>query len=211
MNIPQNSDECTWKLCSDLKVVALFLRMQLGYIKYYCFLIEWDSQYKKNHYINKLWPKQTSLMPGEKNVINPPLVLPEKIYLPPLHIKLGLMKNLVKGTDKTGCGFKYVRNKFPNVSDAKIKDGIFIGPQIREMMQDKQFDELNETERNAWLSFLQELQGLLRKSQSRELSECCAGPVDFIQSYGMQYEIENPLSGVTLGFFFFSSISRQSQ
>jgi len=40
------------------------------------------------------------------------------------------------------------------VSDAKIKEGILIGPQIRELMQDKQFDkDLNETERNAWLSF----------------------------------------------------------
>jgi len=47
-----------------------------------------------------------------------------------------------------------VKNKFPNVSGAKIKEGIFIGPEIRELMQDKQFDEdLNETERNAWLSF----------------------------------------------------------
>jgi len=45
-----------------------------------------------------------------------------------------------------------VRNKFPNVSDAKIKESMFIGPQIRELTQDKQFDEdLNETERNAWL------------------------------------------------------------
>jgi len=35
---------------------------------------------------------------------------------------------------------EYVRNKFPNVSDAKIKVGIFIGPQIRKQMQDKQFD-----------------------------------------------------------------------
>jgi len=44
-------------------------------------------------------------------------------------------------------------SKFPNVSDAKIKEDIFIGPQIRELMQDKQFDEnLNGTERNAWLS-----------------------------------------------------------
>jgi hypothetical protein len=36
---------------------------------------------------------------------------------------------------------------FPNVSDAKkIKAGIFIGPLIRKLMQDKQFDEdLNET------------------------------------------------------------------
>jgi len=47
-----------------------------------------------------------------------------------------------------------VRNKFPNVSDAKIKEGIFIGPEIRELMRGKQIDEdLNETERNAWLSF----------------------------------------------------------
>jgi len=47
----------------------------------------------------------------------------------------------------------------------------------------------------------EDLQGLLRKSQSSELSGCCAGPVDFVQSYGMQYEYENPLSVVTIGFF----------
>jgi hypothetical protein len=36
------------------------------------------------------------------------------------------------------------------VSDAKIKEGIFIGPQIRELMQDKQFiEDLKETEMNA--------------------------------------------------------------
>jgi len=64
------------------------------------------------------------------------------------------MKNFVKSVDITGRGFEYVRNKFPNVSDAKIKEGIFIGPQMRELMQDKQFDEdLNETGRNARLSF----------------------------------------------------------
>jgi hypothetical protein len=55
------------------------------------------------------------------------------------------MKIFVKDMDKTGRGFEYVRNKFPNVCDAKFKAGIFIGPQIRELMQDKQFDEdLNE-------------------------------------------------------------------
>ena len=64
------------------------------------------------------------------------------------------MKNSVKGMNKTGRGFEHVRNKFPNVSDAKIKEGVFIVPQIRELVQDKQFDQdPNETERNAWLSF----------------------------------------------------------
>ena len=65
-------------------------------------------------------------MPGEKNVVNPPLVLPEKNFLPPLQIKLSLMKNVLKAMDKTGHGFEYVRNKFPNLSDAKIKEGIYI-------------------------------------------------------------------------------------
>jgi len=87
-------DEFKWKLCGDLKVVALLLRMQLWYRKYCCFLCEWDSWDKKNHHVNKLWPKRPSLTLGEKNVVSPPLVLSEKIYLPPLHIKLGLMKTL---------------------------------------------------------------------------------------------------------------------
>jgi hypothetical protein len=56
--------------------------------------------------------------------------------------------------DKTCRGFYIVRDRFSNVSDAKIKEGIFIRTKIGELMQDKQFDEeLNETERNAWLSF----------------------------------------------------------
>jgi len=50
-----------------------------------------------------------------------PLVLLEKIYLPPLHIKLGLMKKFVKGVDKTGNGFEYVRSKFPNVTQKSRK------------------------------------------------------------------------------------------
>jgi len=149
-----NYGEFNWKLFCDLKVVALLLGMQVGYTKYCCFLCEWDSRGKKNHYVNKLWSKRTSLTLGEENVVNPPLVLPEKIYLPYSHIKMGLMKNIVNGMDKPGRGFRYVRNKFPNVSDAKIKKGICIGPQIRVLMQEMQFDEdLNETERNSWLSF----------------------------------------------------------
>ena len=50
-------------------------------------------------------------MPGEKNVVNPPLVLPEKIYLSPLHIKLGFMTNFVKSVYKTGRGFEYTSSQ----------------------------------------------------------------------------------------------------
>jgi len=71
-------DEFKWNLRGDLKVVALLLGMQLGYTKYCCSLCEWDSRDKKNHYVNKVWPKRTSLTPGENNVFNPPLVLTGK-------------------------------------------------------------------------------------------------------------------------------------
>ena len=59
-------DEFKWKLCGDLKVLSLLLRMQLGYTKFCCFLCEWDSRDKKNHYVNKLWTKRTSQRPGGK-------------------------------------------------------------------------------------------------------------------------------------------------
>jgi hypothetical protein len=49
----------------------------------------------------------------------------------------------------------------------------------------------------------EDLQGLLRKSQSIELSRFCAGHVDFLQSDGMQHKSENPLSESHLDFFFF--------
>jgi hypothetical protein len=120
-----------------------------------------------------------------------------------LHTKLGNIKYFVKGMDNTGRGFEYVRNKFPNVSDAKIKEGIFIGHQIKELMQDKQFDEdLNETERNAWLSFKRTCKDFLGNKKAPNYQDAVRDLLTLYTSYGMQCESENPLYGVTLGFFF---------
>jgi hypothetical protein len=55
------------------------------------------QQGQKNHYIQKQWPKRDSLIPRKKNVLNNPLVNSEKIFLPPLHIKLGLIKKFRRG------------------------------------------------------------------------------------------------------------------
>ena len=45
----------------------------------------------------------------------------------PLHIKLGLMKNLKFRS------ILYGETKFPKMSDAKIKEGVFVGPQIKKV------------------------------------------------------------------------------
>ncbi|UYV76619.1 hypothetical protein LAZ67_14001482 [Cordylochernes scorpioides] len=143
-----------WKICSDLKVVALLHGLQLGYTKFCCFLCEWDSRDRERHYIKKIWPNRKIFTPGYKNIANLPLIDSENIYLPPLHIKLGLMKNFVKAMDRNASGFAYLKQKLYSISEAKIKEGIFVGPQIRELQQDGNFqNSLNEVEAAAWNSF----------------------------------------------------------
>jgi hypothetical protein len=81
--------------------------------QFYCFLSEWDSRDRKYYYIQKLWPKRESLVPGQKNVTNTQLINPEKVYLPPLHIKLGLIKKFVKAMDQNSAGVIYLKVSFP--------------------------------------------------------------------------------------------------
>jgi hypothetical protein len=84
-------------------------------------------------------------------VLNNPLVNPEKVFLPPFHIQLGLTKNFVKAMDKNDAGFIYFKHKFPRLSDAKIKERIFVGPHIRELIKDEQFEEqFNKVGKAAW-------------------------------------------------------------
>ena len=49
----------------------------------------------------------------------------ENVSAPFAH-KAGRREKIVKGMEKTGRGFECLRNKFPNVSDAKIKEGMWI-------------------------------------------------------------------------------------
>ncbi|UYV82630.1 hypothetical protein LAZ67_22000257 [Cordylochernes scorpioides] len=143
-----------WKICSDLKVVALLRGLQLGYTKFCCFLCEWDSRDRERHYIKKIWPNRKIFTPGYKNIANLPLIDSENIYLPPLYIKLGLMKSFVKAMDRNASGFAYLKQKISSISEAKIKEGIFVGPQIRELQQDGNFqNSLNDVEAAARNSF----------------------------------------------------------
>jgi hypothetical protein len=77
---------------SGIKILFFPVGLQRGYTKVRCFLCEWDNRDRKHYYIQKQWPKRESLIPEHKNAVNTPLIDPEKFYLPPLHIKLELIK-----------------------------------------------------------------------------------------------------------------------
>ena len=130
----------TWKICGDSKVVSLLFGLQLGYMKHVCFLCLWDSQQDKNPYTVKVWPPRQSPQIGKHNVQLQPLVSSAHVLLPPLHIKLGLMKNFVKAMDRDGDGFKFLKDFFgAEKTDAKLKAGVFVGPEIRKLMQNEEF------------------------------------------------------------------------
>ena len=66
------------------------------------------------------------------------------------------MKNFVKTLHKNGVAFQHLSTVFPGLSAAKLKDGIFVGPQIREVLKDTDFEELlNLKELRAWEVFNQ--------------------------------------------------------
>ncbi|GBN26043.1 hypothetical protein AVEN_233049-1 [Araneus ventricosus] len=56
--------------------------------------------------------------------------------------------------DKTGDGFNFLKTKFPRLSEAKIKEGTFVGPQIRQIFKDSTFlKHLNRKEKRSWFAF----------------------------------------------------------
>ena len=90
-----------------------------------------------------------------------------KIIFPPLHIKLGLMKHFVKALDTDGNCLKYLCESFPALSYGKIKADVFDGPQIRQLMKDNAFpNSMNETERQAWLTFVSVVENFLSNIKS---------------------------------------------
>lgn len=150
-----NYNEHQWLLCGDLKIITILLGQQSGFTKYPCFLCEWDSRAREQHYVKYDWPARNILEIGSKNNLKKNLLPVEKILLPPLHIKLGLIKQLVKAMKaKNSVAFAYLSEKFPKLSDAKINEGVFNGPQIRALFNDEHFEELmTDTEKEAWQSF----------------------------------------------------------
>jgi hypothetical protein len=62
-----------------------------------------------------------------------------KVCLLLLHIKFSLTKIFVQAVDKESKGFGCLRQKFPQISEAKMKEGIFVGLQIYQLFKDRDF------------------------------------------------------------------------
>ena len=128
-------DQYECDICVDLEMVNLVLGQHSGFTMYKCFVCMWDSRDRAHHYTKKDCPLWEELVPCRtSNIINNSLVDSDMIIFPPLHIKLGLIKQFTKALDNDGGCFTYLCHAFPGLTIDKLKAGIFNCPQIHELI-----------------------------------------------------------------------------
>jgi hypothetical protein len=72
------------------------------------------------------------------------------------------MKQFVTALGKESAAFEYLRDFFPKLSEAKVKAGVFVGPQIKKILECKEFPgKLTTKEKAAWNSFVAVVRGFL--------------------------------------------------
>ena len=107
-------------------------------------------------------------------------------YLPPLHIKFGLIRISVQAMDKWSEGFGYLKQTFPKISEANMKEGIFFRPQITHLFENKDFSKKIKSYWKKGLEGIWKcLQILYRQRISGILQWNCAGSNFVPQCYGV--------------------------
>ena len=131
------------------------------------------------------------MVPGKKNIQAQSLVERSKIVFPPLHIKLGVMKQFVKALNKEGECFKYICGKFPGLTIEKLKAGIFNGPQIRKLMNDHEFPSfMSKEEFYAWDAFVKVVKNFFGNKKASNYKELVANLLSSFEDIGAKMSIK---------------------
>ena len=178
-------DQYNWEVIGDFKMVAFLMGVQQGFTKFLCYLCLWDSRNTNFHYNKKNWPPRSSYDIETHNAKHTPLVEPKKVLLPPLHIKLGLIKQFVTKLNPESDAFKHIQELFPKFSEAKIKAGIFVGPQVKRLLKSDSFSEkLSAVERRAWKSFVSVVEGFFGNHKADNFRNIVEEFVDAYEKMG---------------------------
>ena len=111
--------------------------------------------------------------------------------LPPLHIKLGLMKQFVKALDKEGNCSKYLCRTVPASSSEKLRTGIFHGPQIGRLRKDDIFvRNMTALEKETWLSFSVVIEKFLRNFKTLNYRELVHELLASMQELGYNMSVK---------------------
>ena len=131
----------------------------------------WVSRAREKHWVEKNWPPRSDLKPGDPNIVHEPLVDRKKIIFPPLHIKLGLMKQFVKALSTDGDCLKYIILTVPGLSIKKSSPVCLIVHKFDSSSRMNSSPVLSDLEKNAWLSFKDVVKNLLRNTRASNYTE----------------------------------------
>ena len=113
------------------------------------------------------------------------------------------MKKLCKTLGRTeSAGFQYLVEKFPKISAVKLKEGIFVRPQTREVLKDHGFEEsLTSDEIEAWKAFVWVCKNILGNHKLCEYENCIQKLLDSFQKVGCRMSLKMHLLHSHLAFF----------
>ena len=138
-------------------------------------------------------PTSDTLKAGVPNVIHNPIVSRDKIMFPPLHIRLGLMKQFVKALSLDSECFQYLLRNFTGLSYEKIKAGVFDGPQIGTLVRDQAFIPTVNVQKAAWFIFVGVMKNFFGNKKSTKVWRFSWQNAHSISWFGMQNEHQSAL------------------
>ena len=150
-------EEFKWNVVGDFKIIAILSGLKGGHSKYPCSWCLFDSRAPLDkRYATKNWPVRNPNTPGnteDGSRINSPLVPADKLIFPLLHIKQGLCKQLIKVLVKENPEVLPKIKQINNLSNWKIEEGVFTGPEIRNLFNSDFHTILSKEQKAAWNSF----------------------------------------------------------
>lgn len=164
-------------------MLGFILGLEGSYTKYLCFLFLWDSRVTDQHYIQEVWPERGQVIPGVCNVIHEALVPIQKILLPPLHVKLGLLKQFVITLDPNYTALHHIRKKCFLIYLMQKRKVAYLLEQIHVMLASRDLEQtMTVVERNAWEAFRMVVMYFLGKTK-------CENYEEIVESLSQLYEV----------------------
>lgn len=130
------------------------------------------------------------------------LIPRSKVILPPLHIKIGIMTQLMKVFIKNKEVFDHVQSVFPGLSKAKIEGGVFCGPDIRKLLKNEEFRVLlSVEERKAWDAFKQVIVNFFGNFRHENYKEIVKNLIDAMKNIGCRMTVKAHFLDAHIDYF----------
>jgi hypothetical protein len=90
----------------------------------------------------------------------------------------------LKVIDQTGSAFRYFSEKFPGISAAKTKEGVFIGPRMCKLLRHTHFDQILVcNEKRTWIDFWLLAAYFLGSNKADNHKELVEVPLSFLKLF----------------------------